>query len=100
MTLSLLLHYMHPSLTWEECTNSGGWKRFYREADLSYEHEISEGEKRLNNSKDNSPSNIEKKIIVSKIVLYVLQPRICRKILKQLMEMNFHILDLKQKSMS
>ena len=27
---------------------------------LSYEHEISEGEKRLNNSKDNSPSNIEK----------------------------------------
>ena len=60
MTLPLLLHYTHSSPTWEECTNSGVRKRFYREADLSYEHESSEGEKRLKNGKDNSPSNIEK----------------------------------------
>ena len=60
MTLSLLSHYTYPSPTWEECTNSGGRKWFYREADLSYEHESSEGEKMLNNGKYKSPSNIEK----------------------------------------
>ena len=60
MTLFLLLHYMHPSPTWEECTNSGGRNQFYREADLSYEHESLEGEKRLNNGKYKSPSNIER----------------------------------------
>lgn len=56
-----LLHYMHPSPTGEECANSGGRKRLYRESDLPYELASSEGEKRLkHNGKDSSPSNIEK----------------------------------------
>lgn len=56
-----LIHYTHPSPTGEECNNSGGRKRLYREADLPYEHTCSEGEKRLKHGgKDSSPSNIEK----------------------------------------
>lgn len=55
-----LLHNTHPSPTGEECTNSGGRKRLYREADLPYEHTSSEGEKRLKHGgKDSTPSNIE-----------------------------------------